>query len=365
MLGISVLAALQIIIAWIQAVYSLKTNGKLAIAGNSQYMWHVLRLPMEFFSQRMAGDISARRTENAGIAEQLVSTFAPLVIQAGMMVFYLVVMLRYSWLLSLLGIASVVLNTAVSRYISRKRIDLTRVSMRDQGKLVSTMVAGIEMIESIKASGAENGYFRKWAGYQASVNASKVQFARIDAYLGSIPTVVSTLTNAGVLMGSIYLCMRGEWSVGMVSAFSSYLTMFMTPATQMINAGQTLQELRASMERIEDVLDYPTDVEYASELDEHVEYGKLGGRIEMRNVTFGYSRLAEPLIRDFNMTLEPGRKVAFVGGSGCKEHAGQADFGPVQALERRNPLRWQAHIRHQPQRVHRFGGGGRSGSDPV
>ena len=178
MAGITLLAALQIVSAWIKAVYSLKTNGKLAIAGNSQYVWHVLRLPMEFFSQRMAGDISSRRAENAGIAEQLVSTFAPLVIQVGMMVFYLVIMLRYNWLLSLLGIVSVGLNTAVSQYISRKRMDLTRVAMRDQGKLTGTTVTGIEMIESIKASGAENGFFRKWAGYQASVNASEVQFAK-------------------------------------------------------------------------------------------------------------------------------------------------------------------------------------------
>lgn len=317
MAGITLLAALQIVSAWIKAVYSLKTNGKLAIAGNSQYVWHVLRLPMEFFSQRMAGDISSRRAENAGIAEQLVSTFAPLVIQVGMMVFYLVIMLRYNWLLSLLGIASVGLNTAVSQYISRKRMDLTRVAMRDQGKLTGTTVTGIEMIESIKASGAENGFFRKWAGYQASVNASEVQFAKINAYLGSIPTIVSTLTNVGVLMGSIYLCMRGEWTVGMVSAFSSYLSLFMAPATQLITAGQTLQELRTSMERIEDVLAYPTAVSYEAELDENVEYSKLSGKIEMRNVTFGYSKLAEPLIRDFSMTLEPGKKVAFVGGSGC------------------------------------------------
>ena len=118
--GISGLAIIQIIVAWIQATYSLKVNGRIAIVANSEYMWHVLRLPMEFFSQRMAGDITGRRNQNASIAGSLISTFAPLTIQAVMMVFYLVVMLRYSVVLSLIGIASIFINMLVSRYISKK-----------------------------------------------------------------------------------------------------------------------------------------------------------------------------------------------------------------------------------------------------
>lgn len=120
MYGISGLAVVQIIASWIQAVYTLKVNGKIAIVANSEYMWHVLRLPMEFFSQRMAGDIAGRRAQNASIATTLISTFAPLVIQAGMMVFYLVVMLRYSVPLSLVGILSILINMFVGSYISKK-----------------------------------------------------------------------------------------------------------------------------------------------------------------------------------------------------------------------------------------------------
>ena len=79
-------------------------------------------------------------------------------------------------------------------------------------------------------------------------------------------------------------------------------------------------EMRTAMERIEDVMQYPSDVCYENQseaVDETVSYAKLKGNIELRNVTFGYSRLAEPLIRDFNMTLRPGERVAFVGASGC------------------------------------------------
>lgn len=318
MYAISGLAVIQIVAAWIQATYSLKVNGKIAIVANSEYMWHVLRLPMDFFSQRMAGDIASRRAQNASVASELISTFAPLVIQAGMLIFYLFVMLRYSVPLSLLGIASILINVFVSRYISKKRVDMTRVTTRDNGKLQGSTVAGIEMIESIKSSGAENGYFEKWSGYQASVNAGNVKFIKFNSYISIIPSVVSMLTNTLVLMGSVYLCQQGQWTVGMITAFSGFLTAFLAPAMQFVTASQTFQEMRTNMERIEDVMEYPTDVEYSSEpVSDDEEFGKLSGKIELRNVTFGYSRLAEPLIKDFSMTLMPGQRVAFVGSSGC------------------------------------------------
>ena len=312
------LSAIQIVIALIQAVYSARINGKIAAVGSTTYMWKVLHLPMAFFSQRMAGDIHQRKGANASIASGLVSTLAPLVLQAAMMVFYLVVMLRYSVLLTLVGVASIVINMALSRYISAKRVNITRVQMRDAGKLAGTTVAGIEMIETIKASGAENGFFEKWAGYQASVCRQEAKFTRLNQYIGLIPQIVATLTSTAVTILGVWLVMEGEFTIGMVMAFQGFLASFMSPATQLISAGQRLQEMRTQMERIEDVMQYPSDAVHGSQADgEDETYQKLSGAIEMKNVTFGYSRLAEPLIRDFSLTLKPGSHVAFVGTSGC------------------------------------------------
>jgi len=307
---------IQIIVAWIQQVYMLKADGKIAIVANAEYMWHVLRLPVEFFSQRMAGDVIGRKEQNAGVANSLISVLAPLVIETCMLVFYLVVMLRYSAVLTAVGIVSIGLNLLVLRYTSKKRIDLTRVISRDMGKLSGTTMAGIEMMETIKASGAENGFFERWAGYQAGVNAGTVKFTLLNAYLGIIPQALSLLTNTIVFMGSVWLCMKGEWTVGMITAFSGFLSAFTAPAMQLIGASQTIQEMRTDMERIEDVMEYPADVEYGEEVLEE-DYAKLSGKIELRNVTFGYSRLDAPLIENFSMTLMPGQRVAFVGASGC------------------------------------------------
>ena len=312
------LGAVQLIVEWIQTVYSLKINGKLAIVGNTEYMWKVLRMPMEFFSQRMAGDIQQRRTMNASIAQSLVQTFAPLALNTIMMFFYLIVMIRYNLVLTLVGIASILINVAVSRIISKKRINITRVQMRDAGKLAGATVAGIEMIETIKASGAENGFFEKWAGYQASVNTQQVKFQKLNQYLGMIPSFVSSLANIAVLSLGVYFTINNEFTVGMIMAFQGFLGSFTAPAQTLISAGQTLQEMRTQMERIEDVMEYPTDVNYDhDEIDENAEYDKLSGNVELKHVTFGYSRLADPLIRDFNLTLKTGSRVAFVGTSGC------------------------------------------------
>ncbi len=275
-------------------------------------------MPMEFFSQRMAGDIQQREIMNASVAKSLVQTFAPLALNTAMMFFYLIVMIRYSLPLTLVGLCSIAINIAVSRIISKKRINITRLQMRDSGKLAGTTVAGIEMIETIKASGAENGFFEKWAGYQASVNTQQVRFEKLNQYLGMIPAFVSSLANTAVLILGVYFTINGEFTVGMIMAFQGFLGSFTAPAQTLISAGQTLQEMRTQMERVEDVMEYPTDVNYDNDtVSEDAEYDKLSGNVELKNITFGYSRLAKPLIRDFNLTLKTGSRVAFVGTSGC------------------------------------------------
>ncbi len=324
LIGLGILTLIQIVAAWIQAIYSLRLNGKMAVIGNSAYIWNVLRLPMEFFSQRMAGDIQQRKTQNEVIASEIVKTLAPLAINIVMMIVYMAVMLRYSITLTLVGILSVLLQITVSRIISRKRINITRVMMRDRGKLAATTVSGIDMIETIKASGAENGYFEKWSGYQASVNTQNMRFERINLYLGMIPALIADVLNIVILIFGVGLVIQGQFTSGMIFAFQGLLGSFMTPARQLINSGQKIQEMRTSMERIEDVMEYPKDIMLQDTRSMRSKpesgddgYDKLGGNLVMKNVTFGYSRLEPPLIENFNLELKQGQRVALVGASGC------------------------------------------------
>ena len=318
-LALVLFGAVRLAVEWIRAVYSLRINGKLAIVGSTSFMWKVLHLPMAFFSQRMAGDIQQRQNANAAIAGSMVKVLAPLAIDAALMLFYLIVMFRYSVLLTLMGVASIVINLSLSRLIAKKRVNITRVQQRDEGKLAGATVAGIEMIETIKSSGAENGFFERWAGYQASVNTQKVRYEKLSQYLGALPSLVSSVTNSAVMMAGVWLTINGEFTAGMILAFQGFLTEFGEPAMTLVSAGQTIQEMRTDMERVEDVMQYPEDAVYGPEtqLRDDVEYDKLSGSVVMRGVTFGYSRLAEPLIEDFDLTLKPGSRVALVGASGC------------------------------------------------
>ena len=314
--GLGLLTVLQISAAWIQAVYALRINGKMDAVGSATYMWKVLRLPMEFFSQRMAGDIQGRQALNASIAGTVVNTVAPLALNTIMMLFYLVVMLRYSVLLTCVGLLSVAVDALLTQFVSQRRVNLTRVMMRDQGKLASATVAAADMIETIKASGAEDGYFEKWAGYQASVSTQNVRYQRENQLIGLIPGTVHALINTLVLVLGVWLTMQGRFTVGMILAFQGFMSSFLAPAGELVSAGETIQEMRTSMERVEDVMEYPEDPVFNQTVQTD-EYGKLTGALTMRHVSFGYSRLAKPLIEDFNLDLKPGQRVAFVGSSGC------------------------------------------------
>ena len=317
-LALAACSFLQITVSFILHIYSARIDAKLTAVGSAAFLWKLLHMPMEFYPQRSAGDLQMRQGLNASVSGKIVNTFTPLVINAAMTVFYLIVMLRYSVLLSAVGLLSIVLNTVVSRVISDQRTNHARIRMRDDGKLAGAASAGVEMIETIKASGAENGFFERWAGYQANVNVQSVRFSRVNRYLGMIPQLISMLTNTAVLILGVWLVMEGTFTVGMVMAFQGFLGSFLSPALRLVSAGHTYREMRSEMERIEDVMEYPTAPVFAeNNADAEVEYSKLTGAISMKNVTFGYSALAEPVIRDFHLELKPGSRVALVGASGC------------------------------------------------
>ena len=224
-------------------------------------------------------------------------------------------MLNYSWKLTLIGLTAVVVNVAVANWASRARVNVTRQQMRDRGLLYSNTLAGIESIETIKASGAEEGFFERWSGYQALVNDVNVRFNKVDLYFAAVPEFLAQLANIAVLLMGTYLIMSGEFSAGMLLAFQGLLSSFMGPVDSIIGLGQQVQEMRTSMERVQDVLEYPADVsEHADDMSE-VD-SKLSGEVEIDHVSFGYSPLEPPLIKDFSLKLEEGAWVALVGSSG-------------------------------------------------
>ena len=306
---------LQVIVTIAQTLYKYKIRGKLDLVGSTSYMWRILRMPIEFFSQRMVGDLQSRQSENASIAETLVNVFAPLLFNTLMLVFYLIVMITKSWILTLVGVVTVVLNAFISIYISRLRVNISRVQSRDRARLSGMTTKGIEMIETIKSNGAEESYFSSWSEAQESMHIQNLKLAKTNTFVGLIPAFVTLVANYSILILGVYLTMKGNFTIGSILAFQGLLSAFMSPAMTIITSGQTLQEMRTSMERVEDVFQYPLDPNVTREIPTE-NISKIKGNLILKDITFGYSRLDKPVLSNFNLTIKQGQKVAIVGTTG-------------------------------------------------
>ena len=312
--GMGALALYQFFVVFLQNRYANRVAGALALKGNKEYLRHLLRLPMSFFAMRNVGDLQQRMHLNQTITHSLVNVLAPQVINIGLLVLYLVLMLSYSFWLTLIGVVAAAVNLGIVQYFSKQRINLIRSMQQSEGQYFSATISCIDNMESIKAAGAETGFFKFWSGlwahkFNVNGNADKEQ-----TRMALLPVLANGLVNMAVLVLGAYLILKGDLTVGMLMAFQGFMGSFLSPVNEVVNASQTIVEMRSQMERVEDVMKYPED---HRDTESEVAEGKLGGLLELKHVTFGYSPLQPPLIEDFNLRIEPGHSVAFVGSSGC------------------------------------------------
>lgn len=319
LLGMVLTTFLRGILTGLQQYYLLRLETKIALSTSAQFLWHVLCLPMEFFNQRYPGDISLRVQTNDIVAQLLSGQLATNALNFVMIIFYFALMLQYSLLLSLAGVVAAACNILYLKYVSRRRMDLNSKLLQDQGKLNGTSMSGLQIIETLKATGSESDFFAKWSGFQAKTLNAEQEMGVSTQLLSAIPTFLSTLTNAVVLVLGGFLVFRGELTIGMLVAFQSLMTSFLEPVNGLVSLGSQLQEVEGDMNRLDDVLQYPVDSQIKENLPDDgskESSGKLEGYLELRDLTFGYSRLEPPLIENFSLKLAPGSRVALVGGSG-------------------------------------------------
>ena len=319
LLAMGVTAGLLGALTWLQQSYLLRLETRMAVGGSSRFLWHVLRLPTEFFSQRFAGDISSRVGINDRVAQLLSRDLATNALGALTIAFFAVLLFQYDVVLTLVGIAVVSLNVAALRYVSRRRVDGSLRLVQDQGKLLGTAIGGLQTIETLKATGGESDLFTRWAGYQAKVVNGRQELERYTQILDTVPALLSAVNSALILgIGGVRV-MNGALSVGSLVAYQLLMASFIAPVTRLVSLGGRLQTVAGDMNRLDDVLRYRVDPGAAAGLDDEMpaaEAVKLAGRLELRNVSFGYSRFDPPLIEGLNLTLAPGSRVALVGGSG-------------------------------------------------
>jgi NHLM bacteriocin system ABC transporter peptidase/ATP-binding protein len=324
LLGMALTAVLRALLTWLQLSYLLRLETRLSLTASANYFWHLLRLPIEFFSQRHASSIGQRVGINDSIAHLVSGELAVNVVSLVTLVFYLVIMLSYDVLLTVIGVALTMLNVLLLAVISRRRRDRTMRLQQQRGKLGATLVGGLQTIETIKAGGSEADFFNRWSGLKAGVNNTEQDLMFYSQLLGALPTLVSAAITACILgLGGLRV-MSGEITIGMLIAFQSLMASFSSPVNNLLGLAGRLQEADADLKRLDDTLRYQVDPRFApsdaaagaSEQDAPDREEKLQGALELRHVSFGYSRLEPPLLEDFSLSLAPGQRVALVGTSG-------------------------------------------------
>ncbi len=312
-------AILQGVLVALQQYYLLKMETKTAISNAGKFFWHIFRLPVEFFQQRSAGDVSNRLQSNDQVAAFLSRELAETAIGFLTIIFYFVVMLQFSVILALIALLIAALNICYLFYSSSKIETLNAKLLQDQGKVMGFSMSGLFIMETLKASASESDFFAKWSGYHAKEINSQQKLGKTAQVLLQLPDFLSEFANVIVLFVGGLTIISGNLTIGSLIAFQGLLGSFMQPVNDLTQMGMRVKEVQGDINRLEDVFKYKLDENVIRETEtEHEEdtCRKLEGDIEIKDLSFGYSPWDPPLIENFSLRLKSGSRVALVGGSG-------------------------------------------------
>jgi NHLM bacteriocin system ABC transporter peptidase/ATP-binding protein len=326
LIGMALTAVLRIGFTWLEHYYLLKLSTKLTVTSSYVFLRHLLHLPMEFFTQRYGGEVGARVEINDKLSELLSGQLAANALNLLMAFLYVILMFCFDLVLTLVGLTIAVLNFVALQYVSRARKDINVRLLSERGKMMGTTMSGLQAIETLKATGGEADFFSRWSGSMAKVMVSSQRMDLLSRGLGAVPSFLSVLGTVAILGVGALRIMSGDMTIGTLVAFQALMMGFMQPVIALVNLGSTLQQTEGELNRLDDVLRYAEDESITGGAHPRV-FGKslgcgtngappkLTGLVEMRNITFGYSRMDKPLITDFNLTVQPGSRVALVGFS--------------------------------------------------
>ncbi|HXW15703.1 MAG TPA: NHLP family bacteriocin export ABC transporter peptidase/permease/ATPase subunit [Terriglobia bacterium] len=319
LLAMTITALLKALLTFLQQDSLMQLEVKLALTSSAKFFWHVLRLPTEFFDQRYGGEVASRLQLNDQVASLLSGEVATNLVNVLLIGIYAALLIQYDALLTIIGVLIAAINIAALRMVQRRRVDENRHLLQEQGCLMGVSVSGLQIVETVKSSAGESDFFARWAGFQAKAVNAEQRFGMSSVFLSTIPSLLTGLNTAAVLgLGGLRV-MNGFLTMGMLIAFQSLMGSFIDPVNKLVNLGSRMQEIEGDLSRLDDTLKYPTDPQVDSDRwsqPGQFAHERLDGHLELRNVTFGYSRLEPPLITNFSLSLKPGQRVALVGASG-------------------------------------------------
>ncbi|PWK71376.1 NHLM bacteriocin system ABC transporter peptidase/ATP-binding protein [Streptomyces sp. CG 926] len=282
---------------------------------SARFFRHLLRLPVTFYSQRNPADLVQRLQSNDAVAETLARDLSAAAVDAVVVVLYAVLLWTYDPQLTLVGVAVALLNVVALRIAIRLRATGTQKLRAESARLTNTAYSGLQLIETMKATGGENGFFRRWAGQHAVTLDVQQRLGVPSAWLAIVAPTLAAFNSALILTIGGLRAVEGHLTVGLLVAFQALVTSFTAPISRLGGVAGRIQDFAADIARLEDVENFPVDRVY-SRREPAASTRRLKGHVELDRVTFGYNPLDAPLLRDFSLTVGPGQQVALVGGSG-------------------------------------------------
>ncbi|MDE2930827.1 MAG: cysteine peptidase family C39 domain-containing protein [Chloroflexota bacterium] len=311
------------LLTWLQQHALRRLAVRLAVVHAERMLSRLFRLPVEFFAHRYTGDLTSRVQLINEVASGSSRHFVGIMIELVMSALFLVLMILYDPLLAAVVAALGFANIVLMRILSRLHSDENRQLRREQALLFGTGSSVLRDIDTLQATATEDGFFARWAGYQARELVARQKFAELGYIIASLPRLFLMLGGVAVLGLGGWKVMSGDMTIGMLMGFYVVAGNFLQPIGRFVQFADTFQILEADLQRIGDILAAPEDPALKSlSKSKSGKIATLGGRlrlagkIELRNVTFGYHRHRPPLIENFSLTIEPGQRVALVGPTG-------------------------------------------------
>lgn len=303
-------------VTFLQQQYILKLQIKLALVTSGKYILHIFKIPMVFYTQRHGGEVGSRVQLNDQVANLLGGDLATNSVNLFTVTFYIAVMATYDVILTAVGVLFSIINLFFLRLIARKRTDLNHIIQKDKAKLTSTSMGGVQIIESLKASGQEADFFNRWVGVYSKVFNARQKLELPSQLLSIMPKCLNQLTTATILSFGALRVMDGYLTIGSLVAFQGLMSTYSDPVNKLITLGSRLQEIEGDLNRIDDVMNYEVDPVYNEDEEQKLKISKIEGSLKLIDVSFGYNPLIEPFIENFNLEITPGSRVALVGASG-------------------------------------------------
>lgn len=321
--AVFVVAVLIGVLTLVQQWFLARLQTRLTVSGSFRLVDHLLKLPVQYFTQRYPGVIVSRLDQLDSISQLLAGPLVTAGVATVGLVVYAVVMFAFSPLLATLAILASLLNVAALWYVSRRRDAANQLQLRESARLTGLGMSMVANIEAVKTAGAEDSAFERWAGFQARYLLASQEMGRLTNGLSVVPTTLASLTSVFVLAIGGLSVMSGTLSLGILVGFQALMASFLAPIGQLVSLAQQTQTAQGQLKQVNDVLNSRVDEPFQEQGDPAAARlagapltGRLNGALELRDIEFGYARVGKPLISGFSLSVASGSRVALVGASG-------------------------------------------------